>query len=211
MATPELDRVLDTLLHDLRSPMGVASGYVRLLRQGRIADPAEVDRLLAKTQDALRAMSTLCADVSAWRDAEPLAHVQVIAVDDFTRAVVSHLAETGAPIHRETLGRTMTLLDDPDRVAAAVATVLAAVAVARMQRVSIAIHVIDDALHFDADDPGADVGLQPFDPWQYGGLQVPLACRTIARAGGQWRTEARAGSAVAMVFPIGDLSSANRQ
>jgi hypothetical protein len=96
----------------------------------------------------------------------------------------------------------MTLLDEPERVAMAVATVLAAVARARRDRVTISIEIAEGALRFVAQDTGDDAGLQPFDPWQYGGLQVPLACRTIARAGGHWPATPLVGTAVAIAFPI---------
>lgn len=210
MTTPDLERVLDTLLHDLRSPLGVVSGYARLLRQGRVTDPAEVDRLLARMQDALRAMSSLCADVSTWRDPEPLERPFEIPVNDFASAVADRLAEADVLIHRETAGGELILRDQPDRVAAAVATVLAAAATARMKRVSVTIHVADGVLRFDADDPGGHAGPQPFDPWQYGGLHVPLACRTIARAGGRGPIVTVADAAVSIGFDIERMEGDDR-
>jgi signal transduction histidine kinase len=198
----ELDRVLDTLLHDLRTPLGAASGYARLLRQGRVTEPAEVDRLVGKMQDALRAMSALCADVSTWRDPEPVAHPHDVSVQEVTSAVSARLTNTGLAVTVDADHRTMTLLDEPERVAMAVATVLAAVARARRDRVTISIEIAEGALRFVAQDTGDDAGLQPFDPWQYGGLQVPLACRTIARAGGHWPATPLVGTAVAIAFPI---------
>ena len=56
----ELDRVLDVLLHDLRSPLSVASGYVRLLRLERLDSFEARDKAWTQTATALTRIAHLC-------------------------------------------------------------------------------------------------------------------------------------------------------
>ena len=61
----DAEEVLAALLHDVRSPLGVAHGYVRMIREGRLPTDADRDRALEKTRDALGRMTELCNDATA--------------------------------------------------------------------------------------------------------------------------------------------------
>lgn len=203
----DLDRVLDTLLHDLRSPLGVASGYLRLLKEGRMTTPAEVDRALGRAEDALRLMSTICADASTWLTPHPAEQLNRVAATTFVDAVADRLARADMTLTRATVPGDMTLRDDTDRVATAVSTVLTKAITARDTRATISVHADDDVLRFDVNAFPGSVHHAAFDPWQLGGLLVPLACRAIRCSGGRWLAPGCDGATLSIAF---DLSSATR-
>lgn len=57
---------LDRFLHDLRTPLGVAHGYLRLIRDGRLPGQAQQEKALGGVSEALGRMTHLC-DVAAGR------------------------------------------------------------------------------------------------------------------------------------------------
>ena len=64
----EVERVLQELLHDLRTPLGVAQGYLRLIRDGRLAEGADRDRAIEQATAALADMARLCDTATAALD-----------------------------------------------------------------------------------------------------------------------------------------------
>jgi hypothetical protein len=185
----QLDRVLDSLLHDLRSPLGAASGYLRLLREGRIPQGAETERALQAAQNAVQAMARLCADAERWL--EDSAHADAAPVQ------VAHLAQQ---ISRELEQRQITLAGADlvsdgavsvrggvDLVCGAVCDVLSTVARTRSETHSPFVQCAEGELRFGAHKtrtPGSQ-SANTFDPWSYPGLTVALACRRIISAGGR--------------------------
>ncbi len=182
----DLDRVLESLLHDLRSPLGVAGGYLRLLREQRLGSVEESERAIVKTQDALRTMTALCGDASEWLKAEPAAPPSVVAVDTL-------VAQLGVECERQRvaldvaagLAGTVPLTADIERTARAVAALLALVTRDTTARghASVESGVFRVAAIATQPRPGGHDGA--FDPWTYPGLGAALACRTIALAGGR--------------------------
>jgi len=182
----DLDRVLDSLLHDLRSPLGVAGGYLRLMREQRLSSVDETERAIVKTQDALRTMTMLCAEASEWLKVEPPGAPAPVPVESLVAQIAAeagrmHVAvEVAGPIQGST-----TLLLESERVARAAAALLAVVS--RDSNASLTLQVEPGVLRLAAvatqrrtpKPPG------PFDPWAYPGLSAALACRTIAQAGGR--------------------------
>jgi K+-sensing histidine kinase KdpD len=58
----EIEKILGRLIHDLRTPLGVAMGYVRLIKDDRLASAEERDRALANTIEALGRIWRLCEE-----------------------------------------------------------------------------------------------------------------------------------------------------
>jgi len=182
----DLDRVLESLLHDLRSPLGVAGGYLRLMREQRLSSADETERAIMKTQDALRTMTTLCAEASEWLKVEPPGPPAAVPVESLVTQIAAeagrmHVAvEVAGPIQGST-----TLALESDRVARAAAALLAVVS--RDTNAHLTLQVEPGVLRLAAvatqrrtpEPPG------PFDPWAYPGLSAALACRTITQAGGR--------------------------
>ena len=60
----------DRLLHDVRTPLGVAHGYLRMIRDGRLSVPAQQAKALDGVSQALGHLTTLC-DAAAGRGPTP--------------------------------------------------------------------------------------------------------------------------------------------
>jgi hypothetical protein len=182
----DLERVLSSLLHDLRSPLGVAGGYLRLLREGRLTSADDTERALVKTQDALRMMTGLCADATSWLDLEPPPAPRRYALASFLALVGAHaesqMLTLDLPVPGPAVG--LTLSGHDDAVARAVTVLIGAVAATGTRR--CAAICSDTELCFSVRDPTApEFPAGAFDPWRYRGLAAPLACRVIREAGGR--------------------------
>ena len=69
---PNLAQVLNTIAHEIRTPLAVSQGYLKLLVDGRVTNADEARRAMEQTRQALGALATLCMDmgkVSALADA----------------------------------------------------------------------------------------------------------------------------------------------
>ena len=60
---PNLAQVLNTLAHEIRTPLAVSQGYVTLYLDGRLTTPDEQHRALQQAREALRQIATLCTDM----------------------------------------------------------------------------------------------------------------------------------------------------
>lgn len=60
---PELARLLNVLAHEIRSPLAVSQGYLKLMAEGRLPAPAEQASALERTRDALGKIAALCGDM----------------------------------------------------------------------------------------------------------------------------------------------------
>jgi signal transduction histidine kinase len=60
---PNLAQVLNTLAHEIRTPLAVSQGYLKLLVDGRIKNADEARKAMEQTRQALGALATLCMDM----------------------------------------------------------------------------------------------------------------------------------------------------
>lgn len=60
---PNLAQVLNTLAHEIRTPLAVSQGYLKLYLDGRLAAPADQRRALQKAREALGVIALLCVDM----------------------------------------------------------------------------------------------------------------------------------------------------
>jgi hypothetical protein len=182
----DLDRVLESLLHDLRSPLGVAGGYLRLMREQRLSSADETERAIMKTQDALRTMTTLCGEASEWLKDDPPGPPAAVPVEALVAQVAAEAGRMHVAVEVEgTIQGTTLLALESDRVARAVAALLAVVS--RDTSARLTLRVESGLLRIAAVAPQrrAPEAAGDFDPWAYPGLSAALACRTIAQAGGR--------------------------
>lgn len=191
----DAERVLAMLIHDLRTPLGVAHGYLRLITSQRLATAEERDKALDRTRDALSRMSRLCDDADQLLvPATPGPHqsVGMRVLAQFVQARLAAPLELGG---RDDVGDgAVRVGTDIEQLANAVALVLTTAA-QRTNDDTMALHCVTqhDELRFVA---GPLEGLPPaperddvFDPWCGRGFALPLACRTVERAGGRiWTT-----------------------
>ena len=204
----DAERVLAALIHDVRTPLGVAHGYLRLVRTDKLPSPEDRDRALAGTQDALAKISRLCQDAGGFlEDPRPGA----------VRTPARQLADRVAAVLAER-GVTVGELDPPDgsvdvgtsvdRAAEAIATLLSLRAgrtpgvVTRIDGTAAALRFACGPAADGAPGPALDGDERPFDPWQSRqGLGVALAHRLITALGGRVWT-ARDGLALALYIPM---------
>lgn len=198
----ELDRVLDVLLHDLRSPLSVASGYVRLLRLDRLDTFEARDKAWTQTATALTRIAHLCDEAVGFLSTAA-GPSRPIPVPQLTARVRQRCVERGIACDD-----TASVLDGPaiqaqtdvERLAEAVA---ALVSRHHSDANPVRVTITSDAqalvftvpLPADAAPPCEN---ETYDPWKSPGLGAALACHTISLASG----EVRATHELTVSFPL---------
>jgi signal transduction histidine kinase len=61
---PNLAQVLNTVAHEIRTPLAVSQGYLKLYLDGRLTNADDQRRAFQQTRDALGTLATLCNDMS---------------------------------------------------------------------------------------------------------------------------------------------------
>jgi hypothetical protein len=61
---PNLAQVLNTLAHEIRTPLAVSQGYLKLYLDGRLTNADDQKRAFQQTREALGVLATLCTDMS---------------------------------------------------------------------------------------------------------------------------------------------------
>jgi hypothetical protein len=61
---PNMAQVLNTLAHEIRTPLAVSQGYLKLYVDGRLTTPDDQKRALQQTREALGVIAVLCAEIS---------------------------------------------------------------------------------------------------------------------------------------------------
>jgi hypothetical protein len=205
-------KALNLLIHDLRAPLSVAQGYLRLLQQNRLE--AEADRVRALTQsiEALGRIGRLCEEAAAFaadpspRDGPAVTVRTSQLVEQVTEACTARCSPLTFIAEPQLSGVVPSA--HPDRLIQSVAVVLCAVRRStRNEPVGVSVHEDEKEVRFLLgcdDDRAALVSGPPetFDPWRGGhGIALPLACRTIAEAGGRIWTIANGRGAVGIALP----------
>src|SRR5215204_601195 len=96
---PNLAQVLNTLAHEIRTPLAVSQGYLKLYLDGRLADGADARKAFEQTRQALGVLSTLCADmgkVSSLSENSALGVPERVSVGDFVKSLQSQAEVEGA-------------------------------------------------------------------------------------------------------------------
>ena len=60
---PNLAQVLNTLAHEIRTPLAVSQGYLKLYLDGRLTDSNDTRKAFEQARQALGALATLCVDM----------------------------------------------------------------------------------------------------------------------------------------------------
>lgn len=204
----DVERALERLIHDVRTPVGVAQGYVRLLQEHRLDADDGRERALARTMEALGRISRLCEDASGFIGREAAEAPVVIAATALAAAVEARVRRRRFATRRAAIDvqARIRVTGDAERLADAVSVVLATNATPTDDRDPILdMETGESELRFvvaRGDLPPGCIHVassQPLDPWRKGDLAVPLACRTIERSGGR---VVIAESAVIVAVPL---------
>lgn len=60
---PNLAQVLNTLAHEIRTPLAVSQGYLKLFLDGRLTNVEDTRKAFEQTRQALGTLATLCVDM----------------------------------------------------------------------------------------------------------------------------------------------------
>jgi signal transduction histidine kinase len=204
----DTEHILHVLLHDLRTPLGIAQGYLRLLREQRLTTPDEQARAMSGAGDALGAIARLCADAGALMAARPSwppARVPALTLID---ALTERARARAVPVHIHSgdARRALSLVHSIDQTADAVLIALAG-APHHHGDISLHIELTDEELCVLGDRPA---GLDEhrlavpatFDPWRRPGLAIPLACRLITDCGGRLWSVSDAPAFTGIALPL---------
>jgi signal transduction histidine kinase len=96
---PNLAQVLNTLAHEIRTPLAVSQGYLKLYLDGRLTNVDDTRKAFEQTRQALGVLSALCTDmgkVSSVSESSALGVPERISAADFVRSLQSQAEVEGA-------------------------------------------------------------------------------------------------------------------
>lgn len=206
----DLIRLVHLLMHDLRAPLGVAHGYLRLLRDQRLTSDADRDKALTAAVEALGRITRICADATVLVqtfETPPSAGTPVPAgrlAAQVSQALAGRLVSSLSPIPEGSAVR----IGSVDVVAGAMAALAITVAGPTPRAdCSVAIEAGEHELRvlLGSEEERRRLVEGPrlvLDPWRGYGLALPTACRTVERNGGVvWVVEGQRGT-VGVALPL---------
>jgi hypothetical protein len=212
---PDAQQILNALIqliHDVRTPLGVAVGYTRMLRDHRLPAEEDQQRAMAQTVDALAAISRLCQDAAAFAATATAGSesLETIPAAQLTAEVAEHLPPSMALADIESNLSGNVRARQGGVTARAVAALLSRAGGSGEVPpfTDIIVRVADSHLNFLAGVPEHREALlsgqrQVFDPWRAGpGLAVPLACLEVSQVSGKVFTAAASSTAIAVMLPL---------
>ena len=128
----EIPDILHVLAHELRTPVGIAHGYVRLLLEDRLGDGADRRRALEQTQKALARLTALSHEttsLAAWYEQDESSPSSRVSAQEFVERLAA--AEFAPPVTidaPQVSGALMLRRDDIRGITDAVADVVRATA-----------------------------------------------------------------------------------
>lgn len=130
----EINDILHVLAHELRTPVGIAHGYVRLLLEDRLPDGSERRRALEQTQKALTRLTELSHEATALASHYEQDHNghQEVSTNELSQQLAA--AEYDFPVSVETIDLSKGVVRTLDRVALVQALVAVVRATARELR-----------------------------------------------------------------------------
>ena len=204
--------MVSLLLHELRTPLSVAQGYLRLLVEDRLSDPSERRQAVRRSMEALGQISALC--VGADELIDTTASLRALSVYEASALISTveeecrvHQVPVILPSHPISGAIQFPALPDAGlHTAAILRTALRnCPALARMVHISVqqsdlVLTTGDDAHHRRL---LASTNRAPFNPWHGGsGLLVPLALKYLSHASLRLWTLSDEHAGVAIAIPM---------
>ena len=97
---PNLAQVLNTLAHEIRTPLAVSQGYLKLFLDGRLTNADDTRKAFEQTRQALGALATYCVDmgkISALSEGTAAAGIpERVTTADFIARLREHADVAGA-------------------------------------------------------------------------------------------------------------------
>ncbi len=206
-------QAMHVFIHDLRSPVSVAVGYLRLLREGRLPDDAAQKAVIAQTLESLGRVSVLCDEAStflaALESAPPAAGG--CPVNQLVAALVAQLRALPVDVEVEpsASGTPYVAVLSADRMAERLAC-LASLSKRLAPQGGSAVRLTwdDECLRMVVGTPPQHLALgssppAQLDAWRGGlGLRAAAACLEVERHGGRVWTAAEAWPGLAATLPL---------
>jgi signal transduction histidine kinase len=204
----DLIRLLTLTAHELRTPLSVASGYLKMLSTERLGPLGEAQRkavvAAGKSCDQLLALASDLSTLARLERGEAaLSRAPVSAASLIADAIASCVTSEQHPVTINSVGHDdVTVLVDPVRTRHSLCSLITAVARGVPDGATV---TVSHVLHTDhgsprlvviiAQDGQADAEaafdhrhLEPFDEWEGGlGVGLPLAQRFLRLEGGDIR------------------------
>lgn len=201
--------MMHRLLHDLRTPLGVAQGYLRLVRDGSLKTEADRDRALDQAAASLGHLARMCQEMGSFLDEEANTARSPSSVAVFAGRVEAVAREHGFTVVQDGVS-TDAVVDLPSGVSASAGAVIRVFESALRRRPAgttmLRVIAADDELQFVAsggeDAMRSEPPVRAFDPWRDPDLDVAFACQRIARASGEIRSSAASADGLAIAFPV---------
>jgi hypothetical protein len=204
----DLVKALDLLIHDLRAPLSVAQGYLRLLRDGQLPDGEAQARAFADTGAALGRVARLCETASAIAhesDVPVLVSVPASLLLERLRASCIEAGwETQVMVNGGSAHVRVTQLDNSGH---AILCVLRWVR-ERHPETTVLLTTTAGELRCAVARPGEQGAFDSeppivWEPWpRGGGLPLAAAHREISRMGGRVWSTPGAAPGVVVVLPL---------
>jgi signal transduction histidine kinase len=199
-----IERTLQVLIHDIRTPVGVAQGYLRLLHEDRLPTPDDRQRAISQAQQALDRVSQLCSDAAVLADDSTAAATVTVPCEGFVGRVRQRLEREPVDLTPAAIaaGAMLSVPANSDALADAVTRVLLT-APRQADRRAVAFGATATELWFTSGAAALPLTGDTLDPWTQPGFALPLACRAIADAGGRvWSGREPAGVGVALPLEV---------
>jgi len=192
-STPvDTERLIDAILHDVRTPLAAATGYLRLLREGRVSAGEQSEHVLEQAQASLRSIAVLCANADVCRRTDVVPRRNSVAatriVDGLIGAIVTHdVTPDSAELPPNA---TVQICGDWSELCHLLGHALGVLARPRKNDNAGRVYIDGEQGVFRAT---ASLPLRPgnmprsaFDPWVYPGLTVAAGLHALGLAGGRW-------------------------
>jgi K+-sensing histidine kinase KdpD len=127
----DIAKVLHVLAHEIRTPSGIAQGYLRMLLEDRLTEPADRRRALEQAQKALARVSELTAESSHlanWLETERSAAAWIAAAALIERVAEGAALEPAPRVRVEVPPGAHVLTADADALVTALVSVVKATA-----------------------------------------------------------------------------------
>ena len=191
-SAPDIEQLQDSVLLDVRTPLAAATGYLRLLREGRVMPGEQTTHILDQAQASLRSIAVLCANADVCRrtdDAPRRMSVPATRVaESILGAVAAHDVAPGSV--NVPPDASVEICGDWAELCHLLGHALGVVARPRKSDNAGEVGITAEGRVFrvSASYPPRPAGLprSPFDPWAYPGLTVAAGLHALELAGGYW-------------------------
>ncbi len=189
----DVERLIEAVLHDVRTPLAAATGYLRLLREGRVSPGEQSAHVLEQAQASLRSIAILCANADICRRSDEAARRMSVSATRMADALIGAIATHDVAATTDTLpiGINVEVCGDWSELCHLLGHALGVLARPRKNdapgsvRISSEGGVFSVAAALPSRHPGFPVSA--FDPWAYPGLAVAAGLHALELAGGRWR------------------------